>query len=73
MLVLVAVAFDRYCLIRSFKQRERIVVVDPADTFYVSPLLKFQEARELHTQQSTLATIALLKRNPQARRLRKIG
>lgn len=64
MLVLVAAAFDRYYLVQSFKQRERIVVVDPANTFYVSPLLKFQEAKELHAQQSTLASIALLERNP---------
>lgn len=64
MLVLVGAAFDRYYLVQSFKQRERIVVIDPANTFYVSPLLKFQEAKALHAQQSTLAAVALLERNP---------
>lgn len=62
--ILLAAAVDRYCLIQSFKQRERVVIVDPAGTFYVSPLLKFEEAKELHAQQSTLATMALLERNP---------
>ena len=62
--VLVAAALDRYHLVNTFKQRERVVIIDPAGTFYVSPLLKFEEANELHAQQSTLATIALLQRNP---------
>jgi hypothetical protein len=62
--VLVAAALDRYHLVNAFKRRERVVIIDPAGTFYVSPLLKFEEANELHAQQSTLATIALLQRNP---------
>ena len=64
MLVLVGAAIDRYFLVQSFKQRERVVVIDPANTFYVSPLLKFEEAKELHVEQSTLATTAFLERNP---------
>lgn len=56
--VLVAAALDRYHLVNAFKQRERVVIIDPAGTFYVSPLLQFEEANELHAQQSTLATIA---------------
>src|SRR6266498_1946846 len=64
MLLLVGAAFDRYSLVQSFKTRERVVVIDPANTFYVSPLLKFQEAKELHIQQSTLAATAFLERNP---------
>ena len=38
MLVLLGAAVDRYFLVQSFKQRERVVVIDPANTFYVSPL-----------------------------------
>jgi len=64
MLVLVASAIDRIYLVQSFKQRERVVVIDPANTFYVSPLLKFSEAKNLHAEQSTLAAIAFLQRNP---------
>jgi len=64
MLVLVGAAVDRYVLVQSFKQRERVVVIDPANTFYVSPLLKFEEAKEFHVQQSTLAATAFLERNP---------
>jgi hypothetical protein len=62
--VLIGAALDRYHLVNAFKQRERVVIIDPAGTFYISPLLKFDEASELHAQQSTLATIALLQRNP---------
>jgi len=64
MLVLAGAAVDRYFIVQSFKQRERVVVIDPANTFYVSPLLKFEEAKALHVQQSTLATTAFLERNP---------
>ena len=64
MLVLVGAAVDRYFLVQSFKQRERVIVIDPANTFYVSPLLKFEEAKALHVEQSTLAATAFLERNP---------
>lgn len=64
MAVLVAAAVDRFFLIRSFKEREQVIVIDPAGTYYISPLLKFQEARQLHSQQSELATLAFLGRNP---------
>lgn len=64
MLVLAGAAVDRYFLVQSFKQRERVVVIDPANTFYVSPLMKFSEAKDLHVEQSTLAATAFLERNP---------
>ncbi|HEV2329312.1 MAG TPA: hypothetical protein VGY56_11050 [Verrucomicrobiae bacterium] len=63
--VLVFAAIDRFALVESFKQRERIVVVDPANTYYVSPVMRFEDAKELHAQQSELATIAFLERNPE--------
>jgi hypothetical protein len=53
-----------YFLIGKLKQRERVVIVDPAGTYYVSPLLDFQEAKEFHSQQSMLAVMAFLERNP---------
>jgi hypothetical protein len=57
-------AFDRYHLIGQFKQRERVVIIDPAGTYYLSPLLQFSEAKDLHIQQAELATMAFLERNP---------
>ena len=53
-----------YYLINKLKERERVVIIDPAGTYYVSPLLDFQEAKDFHAQQSTLATTAFLERNP---------
>src|SRR6266480_395280 len=64
MFVLIAGAVDRYALVQTFKQRERVIVIDPAGTYFVSPVLKFQEAKDLHAQKSTLAAIAFLERNP---------
>src|SRR6266480_6439998 len=62
--VTVLAALDRYHLIGQFKQRERVVIVDPSQTYYISPLLEFQEAKDLHAQQAELATLAFLDRNP---------
>lgn len=64
MLVLAGAAVDRHFLIQSFRQGERVVVIDPSDTFYVAPLLKFQDATKLQVEQSKLATTAFLSRNP---------
>lgn len=62
--VLLLSAIDRYHLVSMFKQRERVVIIDPAGTYYLSPLLQFSEAKELHVQQAELATLAFLERNP---------
>lgn len=62
--VTVFAAFDRYHLIHLFKQRERVVIIDPSQTYYISPLLQFQEAKDLHVQQAELAAITFLERNP---------
>ena len=62
--VLVLSAIDRYHIISQFKERERVIIVDSAGTYYVSPLLKFSEAKQLHVQQAELATMAFLERNP---------
>jgi hypothetical protein len=62
--VLIGAAIERIHLIRTLKERERVVIVDPAGTFFVSPVLQFQEAKQLHAEQSILATVAFLERNP---------
>ncbi len=63
-LAIIFAAAQPYFLIQKFKQRERVVIVDPAGTYYVSPLMDFQEAKDFHAQQSTLAAMAFLERNP---------
>ena len=60
--VTVLAALDRYHLIGQFKQRERVVIIDPSQTYYLSPLLQFQEAKDLHAQQAELATLAFWRR-----------
>ena len=62
--VLLLSALDRYHIISQFKERERVVIIDPAGTYYLSPLLQFSEAKQLHVQQAELATMAFLERSP---------
>lgn len=63
-LVFVVALAERVHLINKLSARENVVIVDPSHTYHVSPLLDFAEARELHAEQATLATIALLQRGP---------
>jgi hypothetical protein len=63
-----AIAFcliQPYLLIKAYRARERVVVLDGAGTFSVSPLLGFTEAKDLHETMALWAAVALLQRNPQ--------
>jgi hypothetical protein len=62
--VLLLSAIDRYHIVSQFKQRERVVIIDPAGTYYLSPLLQFSEAKDLHVQQAELAAMSFLQRSP---------
>lgn len=53
-----------YLIIGAYRMRERVVVLDGAGTFSVSPLLGFEEAKDLHQSMALWATLALLERNP---------
>ncbi|MEO6785769.1 MAG: hypothetical protein ABI318_06515, partial [Chthoniobacteraceae bacterium] len=53
-----------YLIIRAYHARERVVVLDGAGSFSVSPLLGFEEAKDLHEASALWATLALLQRNP---------
>lgn len=57
-------AVQPFLILRAFRTRERVVVLDAAGTFHVSPLLGFEEAAKLHEQHALLACLALLQRNP---------
>jgi hypothetical protein len=57
-------AVQPYLIIKAYRARERVVVLDGAGTFSVSPLLGFTEAKELHETMALWAAVALLQRNP---------
>lgn len=67
---LVAIIAVGYCavqpflIIRAYRARERVVILDPSGTFHLSPLLGFEEATKLHEQHALLACLALFQRNP---------
>jgi hypothetical protein len=67
LVAIVAVGFcavQPFLIIRAYRVRERVVVLDPSSTFHVSPLLGFEEATKLHEQHALLACLALFQRNP---------
>lgn len=53
-----------YLVIRAHRARERVVILDAAGTFHLSPLLGFEEAGRLHEMHALLACLALWSRNP---------
>lgn len=53
-----------YLIIRAYRARERVVVLDGAGSFSVSPLLGFEEAKDLHEATALWATLAFFQRNP---------
>ena len=57
-------AVQPFLVIRAYRTRERVIVLDPSGTFHVSPLLGFEEATKLHEQHALLACLALFQRNP---------
>jgi hypothetical protein len=59
-----AFAARLWFIISAYRTRERVVVLDGAGTFSVSPLLGFEEAKDLHEAMALLATQALFERNP---------
>jgi hypothetical protein len=62
--VAVLAAAERFHLVAEIKRPQSVVIIDPSRTYYVSPTLAFQDAKELHAEQATLATLSLLTRNP---------
>ncbi|MDE3084836.1 MAG: hypothetical protein KGJ37_06430, partial [Verrucomicrobiota bacterium] len=47
-----------YFIINAYRARERVVVLDGGGTFSVSPLLGFEEAKDLHEAMALWATVA---------------
>ena len=67
LVALLAVGFcavQPFLLIRAYRTRERVVVLDGSGTYHVSPLLAFEESARLHEQHALLACLALFQRNP---------
>ncbi len=53
-----------FLILKAASGRERVVVLDGAGTFAVSPVLGFEQAKELHESMTLWATLALFQRNP---------
>ncbi len=53
-----------FIIIEAYRTRERVVILDGAGTFSISPLLGFEEAKTLHETLTIWATLAFLQRNP---------
>lgn len=64
-LVLLAyIVVQPFLIIEAYRTKERVVVMDGANTFSISPLMAFEEATDLHENIALLATQALLSQNP---------
>ncbi len=55
---------DRHSLVEQLTRRREVVVIDSQGTYYVTPDVDTQHAKELHAWQTKLACKALFERNP---------
>ncbi|OAM90017.1 hypothetical protein AW736_09500 [Termitidicoccus mucosus] len=63
---LILAVIQPFFIINAYRTRERVVILDGAGTFSISPLLGFEESKTLHETLTIWATLALLQRNPRA-------
>jgi hypothetical protein len=57
-------AWDRQRLIEKLTHKREVVLIDSLGTYYVSPVVDIQQAKDLHAMQTKLACKALFERNP---------
>lgn len=58
-------AWDRHRLVEQFTRQREVVVIDSLGTYYVSPVVGIEQAKDLHALQTKLAAKALFDRNPE--------
>lgn len=56
--------WDHQRTVAAFTGKRDVVVIDSLGTYYVSPLLDIEHAKELHAWQTKLAAKAIFERNP---------
>jgi hypothetical protein len=56
--------WDRQQLVEKLTRRRDVIVIDSLGTYYVSPVVDIQQAKDLHALQTKLACKALFERNP---------
>ena len=57
-------AWDRHQLVAQLAHKREVVMIDSLGTYYVSPVVNIQQAKDLHAMQTKLACKALFERNP---------
>jgi len=57
-------AWDRRQLLEQLTRKREVVLLDSLGTYYVSPVVDIQQAKDLHAMQTKLACKALFERNP---------
>jgi hypothetical protein len=57
--------WDRHLLVDQLTRQRNIVVIDSLGTYYVSPAVDIQQAKDLHALQTKWACKALFERNPE--------
>jgi len=58
-------AWDRHQLVEQLTRKREVVLIDSLGTYYVSPVVDIQQAKDLHAMQTKLACKALFERNPE--------
>lgn len=57
--------WDRHMLVEQLTRKREVLVIDSLGTYYVSPVVDIQHAKDLHALQTKWACKALFERNPE--------
>ncbi len=57
--------WDRQQLVEKLTHKREVIMIDSLGTYYVSPVVDIQQAKDLHAMQTKLACKALFERNPE--------
>ena len=57
--------WDRQQLVEKLTRKREVILIDSLGTYYVSPVVDIQQAKDLHAMQTKLACKALFERNPE--------
>ncbi len=57
--------WDRHLLVAELTHQREVIVIDSLGTYYVSPVVDIQHAKDLHALQTKWACKALFERNPE--------
>jgi hypothetical protein len=63
-ILVITVIFEPFVILKMLNKEEKAVILDPAGTYYISPIVRFEKAVEIQKNIGNLAAVCLFSVNP---------